>query len=268
MFPDVFITITLDQENVDSRTVFGIGAVEHFDLTHPASQADEPPLPLGMNVYGGGGADLFILPADGKADSIKDYDTDDDCLDLSDWGVTDFSELTLTQHRSGKLIVRFEDQAVVLGSWANPVAASELLSDQIVFADQPPQGRELGLEDAVNGWLVGSDGDDIFQASGAHLKMLGGAGADTYFVFASGLHVQRVLDFDPVEDTILLGWFGVSGMDSLDITQLNNGKVVIKSAPIGNFTGGHETLILGSASDPVDAADLIEGENFQFFTVF
>ena len=267
IFPDVFITVALEQENVDTRHVFGGSATEHFDLTHPSSPSDGPPLALGLSVFGGGGADLFILPADGKADLIKDYDTQDDCLDLRVWEVSDLSQLTLTEHRSGKLIVSFEDEAVVLGGWSNPIAASQLTADQIIFSDVPFKGRDLNSSDAVNGWLVGTNGDDTIGATGAPLKIFGGAGADSFFVFASGLHVQKILDFDPSEDTILLGWFGVRGMDQLDITQLSGGKVVVKSAPGPSFVGGHETLILGSADHPVDATELVPAENFLFFSV-
>ena len=282
------VTLTLGSEQFEARHAFATEASEVIDLTPfvlvpidpdslptlgggldlPAlSVVASDPILKGVNVFGGGGADVFILPANGVTNAIGDFDPGDDRVDLSDWGVTDFAQLTLTEHHSGKLIVSFEDQAVVLGDRAAPVAASEVSADQFLFADAAPEGQEFGAGDAVNGRVVGTDGGDTFNASGAHLKLIGGAGADDFFVFASGLHVHRILDFDPSEDTLFLGWFGVSGVDELDITQLGNGKVVIKSAPTGNFIGGAEKLVLGSEAHPVDADDLIEGDNMQFFSV-
>ena len=252
VFPDGFITITLDQSNLDTRHVFGSTQIEHIDLTHPSTVPGETPVPLGMVAFGGGGADLFILPADGKADSIKDYDTGDDCLDLSDWGVTDFSDLTLIEHRSGKLIVTFEDQAVALGSWNAPVAAADFTADQIIFAE-PTGGLEFfDNDDAVNGWIIGSDKNEVYFLIRENLKVFGGGGADFFFVSEGGGQVTRILDFDPDDDQLGMTWFDESNPDEIEIIHLGNGKVVVRSEAHPNFPALRETVILGSEAHPID----------------
>lgn len=65
------------------------------------------------NLFGGFGADTFVLVADGVADNIKDFGAGDR-IDISAWGVTGFDQLTITEHRTGKAIIRYEDEGLAV----------------------------------------------------------------------------------------------------------------------------------------------------------
>lgn len=63
---------------------------------------------------GGAGADLFILDLDGDRDVIRDFETGEDMLNLTGWGVDSFEDLTIRENRRGDTVVIFEDERLIL----------------------------------------------------------------------------------------------------------------------------------------------------------
>ena len=86
------------------------------------------------NLWGRGGSDIFTMSADGQVDAIKDFQVGQDLIDVSAWGVTEFDQLTITDHASGKSILRFGSELLSIndGYWTLP--ASSLGADDFIFA--------------------------------------------------------------------------------------------------------------------------------------
>ncbi|MEM9141234.1 MAG: M10 family metallopeptidase C-terminal domain-containing protein, partial [Pseudomonadota bacterium] len=86
------------------------------------------------NLWGRGGADVFVMAADGQSDSIKDFQDGRDRIDLSAWGVTEFSDLTLSTHASGKTILRYGSEALSINDGAWTLPASSFSAEDFIFA--------------------------------------------------------------------------------------------------------------------------------------
>ena len=128
----------------------------------------------------------------------------------------------------------------------------DFAADQIIFAE-PVQGRrDLNNDDAVNGWLVGSDEAELYFLSSANLKIFSGGGADSIIILPGNSPVNRILDFDPAEDQLILNWDGARDTDDLEIIRLANGKVVVKDILNPTSPEDRNTVILGSADHPID----------------
>ncbi|MEM7057580.1 MAG: hypothetical protein AAF557_08325 [Pseudomonadota bacterium] len=84
------------------------------------------------NLWGGAGADTFQLSKDGDADAIKDFELGADLIDLTAWGAG-YQKLEITDHRSGKVTVRFADEVLSVTDAARTLSASDLTADHFVF---------------------------------------------------------------------------------------------------------------------------------------
>ena len=86
------------------------------------------------NLFGNRGSDTFVLVADGDADSIKDFEIGIDLIDLSAWGASGLADLEILKHRSGKLILFHEDEALAVRTRGVETEVSEVSEDWFVFA--------------------------------------------------------------------------------------------------------------------------------------
>ena len=86
------------------------------------------------NLFGKGGADIFVLVADGEADGIKDFQIGLDQIDLSAWGATSFDDLKLTTHKTGKTLLSYGNERLSIndGNWTLP--AESFSADDFIFA--------------------------------------------------------------------------------------------------------------------------------------
>lgn len=63
---------------------------------------------------GGAGADLFVLDLDGSGDTIRDFESGVDMLNLTQWGVESFEDLAIRVNGKGDVVVRYEDERLIL----------------------------------------------------------------------------------------------------------------------------------------------------------
>ena len=63
---------------------------------------------------GGAGADLFVLDLDGSGDTIRDFESGVDMLNLTQWGVESFEDLAIRVNGKGDTVVRYEDERLIL----------------------------------------------------------------------------------------------------------------------------------------------------------
>ena len=85
------------------------------------------------NLYGRGGADVFEFAADGATDSIKDFESGVDRIDISAWGVQNFAQLDISTHKTGKAIIRYEDETLSVNNLTWTLPASALSDDDFIF---------------------------------------------------------------------------------------------------------------------------------------
>ncbi|WP_299919398.1 DUF4214 domain-containing protein [uncultured Roseobacter sp.] len=243
---------------------------------------------------GGNGSDYFKLVADGELDRITDFSVGVDTIDISDWGVTSFSELSLWVLYAGdgawrgRSYVDFGSESIRLDNF-DQAAIDSLTSDDFVFAPElvvtpasvitGTSGRDTlyggagddtidGLED--HDLLYGGAGNDVLTAASGNNDFYGEAGNDT-ITGGSG----RDDLYGGVGDDILTGGlngdkFGFEAGDGDDtITDYNvlNDTLVIDgiiiSGPDGAANGvsmvqsGSDVLVTYAVSDSILIEDVL-----------
>lgn len=156
---------------------------------------------------GGAGADIFrLIAGDGYEERIYDFTLGEDVIDLSLWGVTSLSELTITEGANGNnLLIQFGTELVRLNGYT--AADIALFTDAaFIFADAPlppsdgvvagTSGNDLidgSYLDALDGDVI-NDSGQLIQAGDGNDTIYDGAGDDTveggngrdYFYAGSG----------------------------------------------------------------------------------
>ncbi len=77
-------------------------------------------------LMGGADADTFIMAADGERDVITDFASDEDFLNLAEWGATSLDDLNIREF-ANRTVVRYEDEVLVLRGDV------ELTDDNVTF---------------------------------------------------------------------------------------------------------------------------------------
>ena len=159
-------------------TIFGDAG---NDTLHGGSGADDLYGGNGVNdLWGGSGSDWFIMSAraGGLSDDwIGDFQFDIDRVDVSDWGVSDFSQITalLQTDSSGSAWFDanyngYHHYLTVAG-----VAAGQLISSDFIYSKSGPVDQTgTGYFDT----LFGSAYNDILRGGGGNDVLLGGFGSD------------------------------------------------------------------------------------------
>jgi autotransporter family porin len=85
-------------------------------------------------LFGSNGADTFILSDDAVFDTIGDFVIGDDLIDVSDWSVTVFEDLTITEKGNGTINIHTATNSVRLLDEDDSLEASALTADSFIFA--------------------------------------------------------------------------------------------------------------------------------------
>jgi Ca2+-binding RTX toxin-like protein len=147
---------------------------------------------------GGAGGDIFVLTADGRADTILDFEPGRDRLDLSGYPyLRNLGQLTFTPVSGGIVIQYGLDLLTVLSSDGRSLTAADFPASMLLpltrFPVSPAQGQspspllpQLGTSgnDTLPGtlgsdFLSGMSGDDFFIAGPGADQIDGGSGTDT-----------------------------------------------------------------------------------------
>ena len=186
---------------------------------------------------GGEGADYFVFhPGDGN-DTITDFTDGEDVIYLGSFtGVTQFSDLTVTQEGGD---VKIDLTAHGGGTITlEGVSIGDLDADDFVFYDPTRTGTDDA--DTLASWA----GDDIFT----------GLGGDDTFVFAPSHGTDTITDFTDGEDLIDLSAFtGIAGFGDLTVKQQGDDVKIDLS---GQTRGGTITL-QNFDLDDLDANDFV-----------
>ena len=200
-------------------------------------------------IYGEAGADTFVFTEGSGFNTVNDFVSGTDRIDVSDFGFSDFNDLNLVVQNNTVVLFLDANTSVALVGVRNidDLSADDfILSDGVVnnpVADTPVE-EPIDLSGAIVGTngadiLVGTNGDDtIFGGNGndsiagdgGNDVIIGGAGndfiygdagADT-FVFTEGSGFNTVNDFVSGTDRIDVSEFGFSDFNDLNLVEQNN----------------------------------------------
>lgn len=164
---------------------------------------------------GGAGADVFVMTADGRVDTVSDFTLGEDTLDLTDWnGLRSINQLFFDPISGGIQITYGDEVLILISADGSDIAASSFTQTdliaparipQVITPGHPgpitevpdlPQRPELGdpVPDLVDlprtsalygtrnaDTITGTDDNDLIYGMGADDRLSGGAGADLLF---------------------------------------------------------------------------------------
>ena len=168
---------------------------------------------------GGGGGDTFVFePGDGD-DTVTDFSTADDKIDLTAFGRdVSFDDLTIaaTTDGTGTVVTLPGDDGDTIT--LQGVTSTDVTADLFEFL-------------AVDDTLTGTTADEIITGAYGDDTMTGGGGSDT-FVFAPGDGDDTITDFSTADDKIDLTAFGRDVLfDDLTIAATTDGTGTVITLP-------------------------------------
>jgi len=130
--------------------------------------------------------------------------------------------------------------------------------EALVLAGATAHGTGNGLSNRIDGNGLGNTlragaGDDTLSGGGGDDVLHGEAGADL-FVFGAGMGHDRVVDFQPGTDRLLLRGLGVADFSRFAALATDGGEGVAI-----DFGGGQRLLLQGLLEARLGAADLLFG---------
>ncbi|MEL6999496.1 MAG: calcium-binding protein [Pseudomonadota bacterium] len=181
---------------------------------------------LGLDrMTGGAGADTFRMSADSKHDIIVDFEDGADIIDVSEWSVFSFVELTISDHRPGRVVISFGDETIVVADTNRTLEAADFSADDFVFTDP----------NAPLPVVTGTSGDDRLIGTIAAEEIHDGAGRDTMFgrgggdqfVLAADGEVDSIKDYQDNSDKIDVSAWGATNFADLSLVERRPGQILV-----------------------------------------
>ncbi|MEM9061692.1 MAG: hypothetical protein AAGD13_14625 [Pseudomonadota bacterium] len=195
---------------------------------------------------GGTGTDTFQMSADRKPDSILDFEDSVDVIDITEWGVFNYVELTVSDHHSGRVRIVFGDETLVVDDGSRSLTAADFSADDFIFTD-PNAPLPVISGTTGNDKLIGTIAAEEIHDDAGIDSMFGRGGAD-YFVLAADGEVDLIKDFQDGFDQINVVAWGASDITALTVTQHNAGRVAISH--------GAETLYVTNTARNLLVSDI------------
>jgi len=201
------------------------------------------------NLVGGVGLDIFALGADGDADGIRDFESYADRIDVSAWGVTAFDQLEITDHHSGKVILRYQAEVAAVSDAARTLSAHDLDAGHFIFAVNAGQTQVAGTDGRDK--LYGTALDETFWDGAEVDNLFGGAGDDIFRMAADG-DADSIKDFELGIDRVDVSAWGATGFADLDIQDHHSGRAILRY--------GDEVLAIDDGARTMAADSLTESD--------
>ena len=207
---------------------------------------------------GGAGRDVFVFEAGHGNDTIQDFVSGIDKIDLSAFsGISQFSDLTITSYEGDDSPGIWSPGGVIIDLTA--YGGGTIRLDNVRRNEIEDQFDDIfilytqtvtGTDEADT--LEGDRGANTIDGGAGDDTLTGGAGADT-FVFAAGHGDDTVTDFTDGEDTIdLTAFTGITQFSDLDVTQTGDNVEIDLSGH-----GGGTITLEGVSADDLDGADFM-----------
>ncbi|MDH2326891.1 M10 family metallopeptidase C-terminal domain-containing protein [Cereibacter sp. SYSU M97828] len=147
-------------------------------------------------LIGGAGADVFIFSADGKADTIADFELGTDRIDISAWGmIRSLDQLTIQRSAAGFTIRYGAEYLNVITANRRPVDPAQLVLGDLIDmthippvmpdlpapAPEPSPGKPVMIGTESGNRMVATALPTRMEGRGGNDTLIGGAGADTIF---------------------------------------------------------------------------------------
>lgn len=197
---------------------------------------------------GGSGADIFVMTLDGNSDIIRDFELGVDKIDVSLWGANAIGDLAFTDHASGRVIIRFGAEAIVVDDGARGLASTDFDANQFIFATGSGVTTVTGTDDSEK--IFGTAFDEEFHDGAGVDHLFGGGGTDTFVMAADGT-TDTIRDFGLAEDRIDVSAWGATGFDELEITAHSAGRVIVRH--------DGEALVITGEDGPLAVEDFTAG---------
>ncbi|MEM9139335.1 MAG: M10 family metallopeptidase C-terminal domain-containing protein [Pseudomonadota bacterium] len=177
-------------------------------------------------LWGGQGADIFVMVADGEPDTIKDFQSGVDRIDISAWGVTEVGQLDMLVSRTGKTVLKngSETLAIDTGQFGIP---DDILSGVSLDCAVAPAAPLVVEGTAGNDKVRGTEADEIIRDGAGRDALWGRGGSDVFQLVADGAP-DAIKDLEVGVDQIDLSAWGATGIDDLAITQHKPGRVLVR----------------------------------------
>jgi Ca2+-binding RTX toxin-like protein len=247
-------------------------------------------------VTGGAGSDTFIFAGNHADDTITDFEDGVDLIDLTNYEVTDISDLTIRQDGPNTVIEDYNIQSsialenfqssnlsnddfifrLISGTEGDDTITAEIISDGVTGgkpSDEADRIEALGGNDFVSGAGgeddvdAGAGNDTIFSGNDSDDdRLTGGAGNDV-FVFAGVNADDTITDFEDGVDRIDLRNYDVNDISDLTIRQDGANTVIegysgLSSITLENFerTNLSDDDFVFSTITGTEGADIISDD--------
>jgi Ca2+-binding RTX toxin-like protein len=204
----------------------------------------------GVNdLRGGAGNDTFVMSARTTTSGFSDdlvYDmTDGDKVDVSAWGISDFSQIRAVMGVDyyGAAINAYYDGQDHLLSFLN-VVPSQFEATDFVYSNAAG-GTQTGTD--FSDMLFGSRGNDVLNGMGGHDTLLGGIGNDTINAGSGGDNIYGGAGGDTLT--------GGTGCDAFIYQSESDSPFGSAHDRIADFQSGFDWIDLSA----VDANTLLSG---------
>ena len=199
------------------------------DILHDGQGSD--------TLTGGAGRDIFVLEADGHADTITDFDLSQDRIDLSLWGrIYSLSALDFEALPDGMRLSFGDEVLTVYSDTGQPLDIADFTSaDFFGLHRSPPSAHEGSNPEPGSGPVIiyGTVFNDVLQG-GVAGEIIEGLSGNDIFKWSGGGDVFR----------------GGSGIDRVLYSSMSSGVTVDMSAP-----GQNQGASLGDSYDSIEHLD-------------
>ncbi len=190
-------------------------------------------------LYGGAGQDVFVMAADDDLDEIRDFNPNQDLIDLSAWTMLrNIWQLTFQQTSYGARLIYNGEELRIYSSSGEPLSQSQILRPGLINLSRVPvSSPELpanfygthGADNLTGNWganlLIGRSGNDVLSGEDDNDLLLGGMGADRMYGDAGNDELHGQSENDTLyggdgDDSLYGSWhddtlYGGNGDDSL-----------------------------------------------------
>ncbi|MGI3186554.1 hypothetical protein [Nioella aestuarii] len=131
-------------------------------------------------LIGGSGRDVFVLEADGSFDEIRDFDPNQDRIDLTAWPMLrNLGQISFTIAGNGAILQFGQEELRIYSHNGLPLAQHQVLTDDLIGLTRIPAVLPEPVIDEDQIVFIGDDAANLIVGNGRANTLDGGLGNDT-----------------------------------------------------------------------------------------